>query len=106
MAGEKEDFPSELSKIIKDFIRDIQNTFPEFSELFTEDELEYLKDEPNLDKLKNTVEYFKLVYPERFFDILYENEEMFQKHEVNTNFFKNIDFKVIWSSNISDNKYY
>ena len=103
MAREKEEFPSELCKIIKDFIRDIQNTFPEFSELFTENELEYLKNEPELNKLKESVEYFKLVYPERFFDILYENEEMFDKEEINTNFFKNIDFKVIWKSDISDN---
>lgn len=101
MSGEA--FPVELIKILKDFIRDIQNTFPEFDELFTENELEYLKDEPDTQKLLETVEYFKKVYPERFFDILYENEDMFTNDEINTNFFKHIDFKKIWGSNISDN---
>ena len=100
---EKEEFPSELIKILKDFINDIQNTFPEYKTLFTKNELEYLKDEPDINLLNNSVEYFKTVYPERFFDILYENEDMFSNENINTNFFENIDFKNIWNSNISDN---
>ena len=96
-------FPVELIKIEKDFIQDIQNTFPELANLFTDDELEYLKNDPEEKKLYKTVEYFKSVYPERFFDILYENVEMFNDESKNTKFFKNIDFKNIWNSNISDN---
>tara|TARA_B100000963_G_C22640877_1_gene680551 strand:- start:9513 stop:10859 length:1347 start_codon:yes stop_codon:yes gene_type:complete len=103
MENNTAEFPVELIKIERDFIKDIQNTFPEFTNLFTEDELEYLKDEPDEKKLYNTVEYFKKVYPERFFDILYENAEMFDDESKNTKFFKNIDFKNIWNSNISDN---
>ena len=81
---EKEEFPSELIKILKDFINDIQNTFPEYKTLFTKNELEYLKDEPDINLLNNSVEYFKTVYPERFFDILYENEDMFSNENINT----------------------
>lgn len=103
MDTEKDSFPIELIKIEKDFIKDILNTFPEFSDLFTENELEYLKDDPDEQKLFKTVEYFKTVYPERFFDILYENSEMFEDDTKNTNFFENIDFKNIWNANISDN---
>lgn len=103
MSVENEEFPSELIKILKDFITDVQNTFPEYVELFTKNELEYLNDNPNVILLNKSVEYFKTVYPERFFDILYENEEMFLNHEINTKFFENIDFKHIWNSNISDN---
>ena len=103
MSAENEEFPSELIKILKDFITDVQNTFPEYVELFTKNELEYLNDSPNIVLLNKSVEYFKTVYPERFFDILYENEEMFLNDEINTKFFENIDFKHIWNSNISDN---
>lgn len=98
-----EEFPSELIKILKDFINDVQNTFPEYTKLFTKNELEYLKDSPDVNLLNNSVEYFKTVYPERFFDILYENEEMFLNSNINTKFFENIDFKNIWNSNISEN---
>ena len=103
MDTEKDSFPTELIKIEKDFIKDILNTFPEFSNLFTENELEYLKEKPDEQKLFKTVEYFKTVYPERFFDILYENSDMFDDETKNTNFFENIDFKNIWNANISDN---
>lgn len=103
MENNTAEFPVELIKIERDFIKDIQNTFPELTNLFTEDELEYLKEEPDKKKLYNTVEYFKTVYPERFFDILYEKSEMFDDESKNTHFFKNIDFKNIWNSNISDN---
>ena len=38
------------------------------------------------------------VLPERFFDILYKNEEMFSKEDVNTEFIPGIDFGVLWNS--------
>ena len=96
----------EFKKLMKDFITDILNTFPEYHEKFTEDELECLKnaDEQNDEKINNVLQYCLTVYPERFFDILYENEDLFKEEEgKNTNFFKNIDFKDIWKENISEN---
>ena len=95
--------PDELKKIVKDFITDILNTFPEYKDKFTNNELEYLKKDSNVEKLKVSFDYFKTVYPERFFDILYENEELFTDNTKNTKFFANIDFKDIWKENISDN---
>jgi len=95
--------PDELKKIVKDFITDILNTFPEYKDKFTDNELEYLKKDSNVEKLKVSFDYFKTVYPERFFDILYENEELFTDNAKNTKFFANIDFKDIWKENISDN---
>ena len=95
--------PDELKKIVKDFITDILNTFPEYKDKFTDNELEYLKKDSNVEKLKVSFDYFKTVYPERFFDILYENEELFTDNIKNTKFFANIDFKDIWKENISDN---
>ena len=38
------------------------------------------------------------VYPERFFDILYKNEDIFKKDsEANTHFLPNVDFKELWN---------
>lgn len=94
----------EFKKLIKDFMNDILNTFPEFHDKFTENELEFLKMNNRSEaKLQHVFDYCLEVYPERFFDILYENEEIFQDENKNTLFFKNIDFKDIWKLNISDN---
>ena len=99
----KNEIPDEFKKIVKDFVTDILNTFPEYKDKFTENELEYLKKDKNNGKLKISFDYFKSVYPERFFDILYENEELFTDNTKNTKFFENIEFKDIWKENISEN---
>jgi hypothetical protein len=103
MSKELNNLPEELIKIVKDFITDMLNTFPEYKDKFTDNELEYLKKDGDNEKLKISFDYFKTVYPERFFDILYENEELFTDAAKNTKFFANIDFKDIWKENISDN---
>ena len=49
-------------------------------------------------------DYVKTVYPERFFDLLYKNEDMFTNSEYDTKFLPGIDFKEIWKcSDITDN---
>ena len=94
----------DFKKLMKDFINDILNTFPEYHDKFTEDELEFLKiSDNNQQKMQNVFDYCLTVYPERFFDILYENDELFLDEEKNTKFFKNINFKEIWNSDISEN---
>ena len=41
---------------------------------------------------------------ERFFDILYKNEEIFSSNsEANTMFYPNVDFRELWQEEISDN---
>ena len=63
--------------------------------------------EQDSDEMLNTVqeifEYCYEIYPERFFDILYQNVEMFENEDLNTNFLPGIDFKILWKENISDN---
>ena len=95
---------SEFKKLIKDFMNDIITTLPEFHEKFTENELEFLKmTNQSETKLQFVFNYCLEIYPERFFDILYENDEIFIDDDKNTCFFKNIDFKDIWKLDISDN---
>ena len=44
----------------------------------------------------------KKLYPERFFDILYQNVDIFDNSEMNTKFLPNIEFKDIWKEDISE----
>jgi hypothetical protein len=97
---EEELYPKEFEKVINDLYKDISLTFPEIKLKEITKEADYLE----------LYEYCKLIYPKHFFNILYKNEEMFKvKEDVdttdndnNTNFLPNVDFKVLWNSNITD----
>ena len=52
--------------------------------------------------IKQIYNYCSKVYPERFFDVLYQNNKMFTDDTINTNFLPGIDFKLLWKENISD----
>lgn len=94
---------NELKKIIFEFLRDILNTFPELREELTDDlQTLYLGNGENSDKaVENLKQHFKMVYPERFFDILYENEKIFSE-EKELYFLPGIEFRRLWNDNISD----
>jgi hypothetical protein len=101
------EIPDEFNKIIKDFVNDLHTTF---SDIITEDKYQklflFIKDvvdeeEYNL-YVKELFDYCKTVFPERFFDILYQNNDMFCNEEINTNFLPELDFKLLWSEDISD----
>ena len=88
--------------IMKDFLGDILNTFPEYQtdlDKGLSDILLNKTESLSIDKLK---EYCKTIYPERFFDLLYQNEKIFENPEINTCFLPNIDFKELWKQEISD----
>ena len=88
---------AQFIKITGDFYNDMLNTFPEFST-----ELQALSNEYGENNISNFFNYCKTVYPERFFDLLYQNEDIFSDDSINTKFLPNIDFGKIWSSDISD----
>ncbi len=108
--------PDEFYTIINDFVTDIKYTFPEYtaiidkwwrvSEYLEIEDSQERENKVNKEKNKRT----KLVYvhctkvfPERFFDILYQNVEIFQENsEVNTQFLPGIVFSHMWNSDISD----
>ena len=56
-----------------------------------------------MNTVQEIFEYCYEIYPERFFDILYQNEEIFDNNDLNINFLPGIDFKLLWKENISDN---
>lgn len=97
--------PDEFYKIINDFTNDIVITFPEYSGLVSRwwnrpsDNLEESKKKESLFVFRHCVKLF----PERFFDILYKNPDMFsQESELNTEFLPGIVFKQLWLCDISD----
>lgn len=94
-----------IRKILQDLVRDLLLTFPELDEVL-DPRLRVIhegEESVRADKaVESLIEYFNGVYPERFFDILYQNEEMFANEEANLNFLPSIDFRVLWKENISD----
>ena len=99
---EPQEITEEFVKVVYDLINDILFTFPEFKNGLNLD-LHNIKETRDEDSIKTVYEHIKTVFPERFFDILYKNEEMFVKDEINTEFLPGIDFKDLWKTDISDN---
>jgi hypothetical protein len=95
--------PDEFLKIIKDFVRDITSTFPEYKTFVDK----WWKNEDDPEKNKNSLKfifnYCLKKYPPRFFDILYQNNDIFKEDTIiDTEFLPYIHFKNIWHYDISD----
>ena len=101
-SSDKTVIPEEFVKVVYDLINDILFTFPEFKERLHTD-LHNIKETRDEKSIRSVYEHIKTVFPERFFDILYKNEDMFTKEDVNTEFLPGIDFKDIWKADISVN---
>jgi hypothetical protein len=104
------EIPAEFNKIINDFISDIVTTFPEYSGLikrwWTRTTVS-VEDETNPRAKAEIAFVFRhcvKVLPERFFDILYKNVDIFKEDSaINTEFLPGIVFKQLWACDISDN---
>lgn len=97
--------PEEFYKIINDFTTDILTTFPEYSGLISR-WWNRPSETPEETKKKEVLFVFRhcvKIFPERFFDILYKNNELFSEgSEINTEFLPGIVFKQLWVCDISD----
>jgi hypothetical protein len=94
----KQEIPEEFHKIIKDFVSDIITTFPEYEAIINR----WWKPE-DPEKLKVIFNHCLSVFPERFFDILYQNQDIFKEESVvNTEFLPGISFKYLWTCDISE----
>ena len=47
--------------------------------------------------------FCKEVFPLKFFDILYQNEDMFTNKDNDLTFLPGVDFRLLWKTNISEN---
>jgi hypothetical protein len=95
----------EFYKIINDFTSDIVITFPEYSGLISKwwnrpsNNAEESKKKETLFVFRHCVK----IFPERFFDVLYKNVDMFKEEsDVTTEFLPGIVFKQLWILDISD----
>ena len=99
-------------KVLKDFLNNLLEVFPEYEKsLFLESNKDNLQiksleniynNNETIKDIENIYNYVKTTYPERFFDLLYENENIFSDENMNTFFLPNIDFSLIWKEDISD----
>jgi hypothetical protein len=114
--AEENKIPEEFPKIIKDFVGDIKTTFPEFKDLIEkwwkdESFFNYIEDIEERDKVsseaeKQTIKFLfdfcQKKFPARFFEILYQNEDMFKDDStLDTEFLPHIHFKTLWKLDIS-----
>lgn len=113
---QKKDIPEEFTKIMKDFVSDISTTFPEYQQIIDKwwkpkafDEIEddgaktaaMINDAQK--KMSDLFNHCIKVYPERFFDILYQKTEIFDADSTaNTDFLPGISFKYLWQCEISN----
>lgn len=96
------EIPAEFLKITKDFFTDMLSTFPEYK-----DSIEPVLKDINADNIasenvKALFKYCKEFYPARFFDLLYQNEEIFVKEDIDTHFIPGINFDEVWEQDITD----
>jgi len=78
--------------IIHDFTLDLTTTFPEFSHFWTK--WTTASDED----YKTLYDYCLTVFPERFFDIMYQNTDIFDlKNDTNVTFLPDVNFKILYN---------
>ena len=93
------EIPPEFRNLMNDFMGDILTSFPEYAS--TIEAYSVLDDKKTLTYL---FDHCKKVYPARFFDILYNNEEIFTDKSIDTEFLPNIEFSTIWKENLTAEK--
>jgi len=94
--------PEEFPRIVKDFVCDVLLTFPEYKTSLSDSLVNIMSETPDESAVELVFAHCKRVYPERFFDMLYQNEEIFKDGSKSTEFLPGIDFANIWKQEISE----
>ena len=87
--------PKNFESIISDFTKDLTTVFPEYAHLWRK-----------VEGSSNTLHAYCLgIYPERFFDILYSNADIFAPgSKVNVAFLPGVDFRLLYNcEGVSEN---
>ena len=82
----------ECLKIVKDFYKDVLTVFPEYKDKLEDYEIEFLMEDKHGEKL---YEYCLETFPQHFFNILYQNVDIFKENE-DLYFLPSINFVEIW----------
>jgi hypothetical protein len=109
--------PEEFSKVIKDFVNDLLLSFQEYGPFIhkwwkTPESFNHIIDVEERTKahkkseetsIKLLFKFCQKKFPPRFFDILYQNEDMFKEEsDIDTEFFPKIHFKNLWQCDITE----
>ena len=112
------EIPDEFSKVIGDFVNDIQRSFPEYTPLISkwwkqDEQFSHIEDdeeraqqiaEHHEKRTKFLYKFAMKKYPPCFFQILNQDDDLFaEETEIDTEFLPFILFKNIWEEDISDN---
>jgi len=88
------DVPANFKTLVQDMTRDLSITFSEYTYLWES----WTKSDITELEIKGLYDYCTSVYPERFFDILYQNEEIFVVgNDTNTLFLPGVEFKLLFN---------
>ena len=91
----KDAIPENFKTLVKDFIDDLTNVFPEYDFYWSK----WGNTDVTNEELKELFDHCAKVYPERFFDILYQNEDIFKEDSnVNTYFLPRMSFSILFNS--------
>ncbi len=93
--------PENFQTVILDFTKDLSITFPEYTYLWAK----YVNTNLPKEELIDLYNYCLSVYPERFFDILYQTNDIFKPDSTtNTLFLPNVEFKLLFNcEGVSEN---
>jgi hypothetical protein len=95
MSTREKSIPSNFRSLIADFTRDLSTTFPEYSHMWSK----WGNDDTTDDELETLYNFSCKIYPVRFFDILYQNEDIFKEDSgEDVYFFPNMSFRLIFNS--------
>lgn len=102
--SEDSTIPPEFLKVMKDFLTDMIATFPEYEDPLKKLAVDIVENEKNEEPSKDIVNLFnhcKEIYTPRFFDLLYQNNEIYNgDHAIY--FLPGIDFRDVWKQDITE----
>ena len=88
--------PDNFVTILSDFANDLSNPFPEYEYLWSK--WRVTENIPT-SMVQSAFFHCQEIYPERFFDILYQNDDIFKnENKINTCFLPNVEFKLLFNS--------
>uniref|UniRef100_A0A6C0DQ83 Uncharacterized protein n=1 Tax=viral metagenome TaxID=1070528 RepID=A0A6C0DQ83_9ZZZZ len=86
--------PDNFKSALRDFCIDLSITFPEYSHLWAK----WIAPDVPVEEIKCVYGHCITIYPERFFDILYQNNDIFNPdNEIDTHFLPGVEFKFLYN---------
>ena len=102
--NDNSEIPAEFLKVMKDFLTDMTASFPEYEDPLKKLVIHIIENEKNDEPSEDIVNLFnhcKEIYTPRFFDLLYQNNEIYNgDHAIY--FLPGIDFRDVWKQDITE----